>query len=298
MKDFAGIFPYLVSPVNEDGSIRERVLRDLTEHLIRCGVHGLVPLGSTGEFFYLSFEQRREIARIVIDQTAGRVPVIVGVAAASVLEGQRQAQEMERLGADGILAVLNVYFPLDQDGIYRYFAAVAEATALPVVLYNNPRFTGFEISVDTLERLADIPNILYYKDASPNTGRLLELHERVGNRLQIFSASAHVPLFVMMLGGKGWMAGPSCVIPRESVRLYELCHAGAWDEAMTLQRRLWRLNGVFQKYGLAACIKGALTMQGFDVGEPIPPTKPLTEAGRAEIKTVLYEIGALKKEED
>jgi len=289
-KKFEGIFPYLVSPVNEDGSVREQVLRDLVEYLISCGVHGLVPLGSTGEFFYLNLEQRKEIVKIVIDQTAGRVPVIAGVAAGSVLEAQSQAKEMEALGADGILAVLNVYFPLSQEGVYTYFAAVAKSVNCPVVLYNNPKFTNFEISVDTLVRLSEIPNVQYYKDASSDTGKLLTIYNQVSDRLTLFSASAHIPLFVMMLGGAGWMAGPSCVIPRQSVELYELCRDEKWDEAMVLQRKLWKINAVFQKYGLAACIKGALTLQGFDVGEPIAPTKTLTDAGREEIDCVLRDL--------
>lgn len=291
--EFHGIFPYLVSPVREDGSIREEALRELTEHLIRCGVHGLTPLGSTGEFYYLSWEQKREIVEIVLDQTAGRVPVIAGVGCASVRESVRQAREFERMGVDGVLSILNVYFPLKQEEIYRYFAATAEAVDCQVVLYNNPRFTGFEIGVDTLARLAELSNVNYYKDASFNTGKLLQLSSQVGDRLKIFSASAHVPVFVAMLGGVGWMAGPACLIPRESAALYDLCAARRWEEAMALQRRLWRLNTVFQKHSLAACIKAGLNMQGFDVGGPVPPLSPLSQNAQEEIRAVLWEIGAL-----
>ena len=125
--DFHGIFPYLVSPVNPDGSIREESLRRLTEHLIACGVHGLTPLGSTGEFFYLSWEQKREIVRIVLDQAAGRVPVVAGVGCSSVRESAAQAAELERMGVDGILSILNVYFPLSQQSVYQYFAETARA---------------------------------------------------------------------------------------------------------------------------------------------------------------------------
>jgi 4-hydroxy-tetrahydrodipicolinate synthase len=290
MAHFHGIFPYLVSPVNADGTIRESVLRDLVEHLIQCGVHGLTPLGSTGEFFYLSHEQRRKIVEIVVDQTKHRVPVVAGVAASNSLEACQEAQEFERMGVEGILSVLTVYFPLKQDEIYAYFADVARSVTCPVLLYNNPKFTGFDISVDTLTKLSEIPNICCYKDASPNTGKLLELSLKVGDSLDIFSASAHVPLFVMMLGGKGWMAGPACVIPRESVQLYQLCVEKKWDEAMVLQRKLWSINSVFQRYGLAGCIKAALTLQGFDVGDPIKPRKALTEAAREEIKQAILSI--------
>ena len=291
--EFHGIFPYLVSPINEDGSVREAALRNLVEHLIGCGVHGLTPLGSTGEFFYLDWEQKREIVRIVLEQAAGRVPVVAGVGCASIQESVRQARELERMGVDGILSVLNVYFPLGQEEIYRYFAATAGAVGCQVVLYNNPRFTGFDLSVETLLRLSELPNVNYYKDASFNTGKLLQLSERVGDRLKLFSASAHVPVFVTLLGGVGWMSGPACLIPRESVALYDLCAARRWEEAMELQRKLWTLNTAFQKHGLAACVKAGLNMQGFDVGDPVPPVSPLGEAALREVRDVLQTIGAL-----
>ena len=136
-------------------------------------------------------------------------------------------------------------------------------------------------------------NIRYLKDASTNTGRLLSIMNRVGERLSIFSASSHVPVCVMMLGGRGWMAGPACLIPGESVALYELCRAKRWDEAMDLQRRLWRLNQAFARYALAACIKGGLELQGFPVGEPLPPQPALDAAGREELRAVLVALGAL-----
>lgn len=293
MQEFYGIYPYLVSPLNTDGSVRESALRQLVEHLIQSGVHGLTPLGSTGEFFYLTWEQRREIVRIVLEQAKGRVPVVAGVGCAAVAESIRQAREFERMGVDGILSILTVYFPLEQEQIYQYFSQTAQAVNCQVVLYNNPRFTGFELSIDTLNRLAELPNINYYKDASFNTGKLLQLSIQVGDRLKIFSASAHVPVFVMMLGGAGWMAGPACLIPRQSVELYARCTQQHWDEAMVLQRKLWGLNTVFQKYGLAACVKAGLEMQGFDIGAPVPPISPLGETARADIRTVLESLGAL-----
>jgi 4-hydroxy-tetrahydrodipicolinate synthase len=107
------------------------------------------------------------------------------------------------------------------------------------------------------------------------------------------SASAHIPACVMLLGGKGWMAGPACLIPHQSVRLYDLCRAGSWDEAMVLQRDLWRLNQLFARYALAACIKGGLELQGFAVGDPLPPQPALDATGRAAVRAALQSVGAL-----
>jgi 4-hydroxy-tetrahydrodipicolinate synthase len=291
--EFLGVFPYLVSPVDEAGRVKDKVLARLCEHLIVAGVHGLTPLGSTGEFAYLDRAQKRRVVEVTLEAAAGRVPVVAGVAATTTAEAVGQAVEFERLGCAGILAILEAYFPVPEDGVVAYFRAIAEAVDCPIVLYTNPQFQRSDLSLGVIERLAEVDNIRYLKDASTNTGRLLSIMNRVGDRLAIFSASAHVPACVMLLGGKGWMAGPACLIPRQSVQLYELCRAGRWAEAMVLQRELWQLNQLFAKYALAACIKGGLELQGFAVGDPLPPQPALDAAGRAELGAVLQAIGAL-----
>ncbi|MBK9082857.1 MAG: dihydrodipicolinate synthase family protein [Rhizobiales bacterium] len=288
---FHGVFPYLVSPVDADGRVRDGVLARLCDDLIAAGVHGLTPLGSTGEFAYLSPAQKRRIVEVTIEAAAGRVPVVVGVAATTTADAVAQTREMERLGANGVLAILEAYFPLDDEAIHDYFAAVAGATALPVVLYTNPNFQRADLSLPVIDRLSRIANVRYLKDASTNTGRLLSIMERAEGRIEIFAASAHIPAAVMLIGGKGWMAGPACVAPRQSVALYDLCVARRWEEAMALQRRLWRLNQAFAKYNLAACIKGGLTLQGYDVGDPLAPQKPLSAQGREELSRALAELG-------
>jgi 4-hydroxy-tetrahydrodipicolinate synthase len=292
-KDFAGVYPYLVSPVDSRGEVMAEVLGRLVEHLIQKGVHGLTPLGSTGEFAYLTWEQRRKVVEVVLKASKGRVPVVAGVAHTSIREAARQAAELERMGVDGILAVMDTYFPVPPEGVTAYFQGVAEAVSCPVVLYTNPSFSGTNLSFEVIESLLSTPNILYLKDASANTGNLLTLMNRVGDRLKIFSASAHIPLAVMMLGGVGWMSGPACVIPGQSVRLYELTRSRQWDEAISLQKRLWSINRIFQKYALAPCIKACLEIQGFPVGAPIPPLQPLKGAALREIEEVLKSLQAI-----
>ena len=291
--EFHGVFPYLVSPIDERRRVREAVLARLVDDLVGAGVHGLTPLGSTGEFAYLTREQRHRIVEVVVQAARGRVPVVAGVAATTVAEAVEQAKAYEALGVDGILAILEAYFPVDEEGVVSYFTAVAQATDLPVALYTNPQFQRSDLTLGAIERLARIDNIRYLKDASSDTGRLLTIINAVGGRIRVFSASSHIPACVMLIGGVGWMAGPACVVPRQSVELYALCRAGRWPEAMRLQRSLWRVNRVFAKYNLAACIKGGLELQGYDVGAPLPPQAPLTQAARAEIGAVLADVGAL-----
>ncbi|MFA7503124.1 MAG: dihydrodipicolinate synthase family protein [Burkholderiaceae bacterium] len=291
--DFHGVYPYLVSPVDPDGNVRVEVLARLVDDLVTAGVHGLAPLGSTGEFAYLDWRQRRRVVEVVVEAARGRVPVVAGVAATTIAEAQRQAREMRAIGCDGILAILEAYFPLSDDGVHDYFAAIAAATPLPVVLYTNPNFQRSDLSLPVIERLSHIDNVLAIKDASTNTGRLLSIINRVQGRLKVCAASAHIPACVMLIGGVGWMAGPACLVPRQSVELYTLCRDGRWPEAMALQARLWDLNQAFARHNLAACIKGGLVMQGYEVGDPLPPQAPLSPAGQAEVRAALETVGAL-----
>ncbi len=290
---FHGVFPYLVSPVLEDGDIDAQVLTRLCENLIGAGVHGLTPLGSTGEFAYLNEYQRKRVVEVVLTAARGRLPVVAGVAATTVTDGVNQAQTYERMGCSGILAILESYFPVDDDGIYHYFSSIAQAVSIPLVLYTNPNFQRSDLSLPLIERLSQVANIGYIKDASSNTGRLLSIINRVEGRMQVFSASAHIPACVMLLGGVGWMAGPACLAPQQSVTLYELCRQSRWEEAMVLQRKLWSLNQVFARYNLAACIKGGLEILGYPVGPPLAPQTPLSGRGRDEVREVLRQIGAL-----
>jgi dihydrodipicolinate synthase/N-acetylneuraminate lyase len=292
-ENFHGVFPYLVSPVAASGEIMGDVLDRLCNDLIAASVHGLTPLGSTGEFAYLNWPQRRRLVEIVVKAARGRVPVVAGVAATTIADAVFQAREMQEIGCDGILAILEAYFPVPDEGVYAYFEAIAQAVRLPVVLYTNPNFQRSDLSLAVIERLSRVPNIRYIKDASSNTGRLLSIINRVEGRMSVFSASAHIPACVMLIGGKGWMAGPACLVPKQSVELYELCRRGEWEPAMALQRKLWTVNQIFAKYNLAAAIKGGLALQGYAVGAPLPPQPPLPPDGVEEIRRALVELDAL-----
>jgi len=291
MTDFHGVFPYLVSPVASDGNIRTDVLGRLCDDLIKSGVHGVTPLGSTGEFAYLNRRQRSAVVQATIEAAQGRVPVVAGVASTATADAVAQAKSCEKLGADGILAILEAYFPLKDAQIESYFTAIADAVDIPVVIYTHPQFQRSDLTLDVVARLARHPRIKYIKDASTNTGRLLSIMNRCGDDIQVFSASAHIPAAVMLIGGVGWMAGPACIIPKQSVALYDLCKAGRWDEAMKLQRKLWRVNEAFARFNLAACIKAGLSAQGYDVGDPVAPQAALGADERKVVEAVLRDLG-------
>ena len=159
MSGFHGVYPYLVSPVDGSGRVRGDVLGKVVDDLIAAGVHGLVPLGSTGEFAYLDRMQREAVVRATIEAAQGRAPVVAGVASTATADAVDQAKAWQRLGADGILAILEAYFPLEDAQIESYFRAIADAVDIPVVLYTNPQFQRSDLSLDVIARLAEHPRI-------------------------------------------------------------------------------------------------------------------------------------------
>lgn len=282
-----GIHPYLVSPIDEAGRVDEVVLERLVDDLIVAGVQGLSPLGSTGEVIYLSPAQRTAVVASTLRAAAGRVPVIAGVAAFSTHDAVAQARAYEAQGAGGLVVMRQNGFATSEAGVVDYFSEVARAVSIPIVLYTNPALLGTDFSIEALLKLAEIPNIRYIKDATGDTGRILTLLNRLQGRLEVFSASAHIPAVVFLLGGVGWMAGPACVIPKHAARLYSLVQSGDVQGALTLQRGLWPVNEVFRKYPLGACIKTALEVRGYAVGAPIAPQQALGASAREEIAAAL-----------
>jgi 4-hydroxy-tetrahydrodipicolinate synthase len=185
---------------------------------------------------------------------------------------------------------LEAYFPLSDAQVESYFRAIADAVDLPVVIYTNPNFQRADLTLAVIARLAAHPRIVAIKDASTNTGRLLSILNRCGEELDVFAASAHIPAAVMLIGGRGWMAGPACIVPKQSVALYELCREQRWAEALSLQKRLWRVNEAFATFNLAACIKAGLALQGYDVGDPVPPQAALSAEQRDVVAAILAEM--------
>ncbi len=289
MNQFSGIFPYLVSPVDSRGNVDEAALRRLVRFLIDSGVDGLSPLGSTGEVMYLTRSQREAIVKTTVDEAAGRVPVVAGVAAYASATAAEEAAAMQSWGAAGVVGIQLAYGPPAIPDVVDYFTALAGGTDLPVVLYMNPRLGG-DIRLAALERIVESPNVQYMKDASGVTGKLLTIQGVLGDRLKFFAASAHLPSAVFDLGGVGWMAGPACVVPAAAVALWQAHRERDLAARERLQRAIWPLNQLFTTYGLAPLVKLAVDEIGHPCGPPIPPQSPAPDSVRAEIRAVLAGI--------
>lgn len=289
-KTFSGIIPYLVTPLNADESVNADELKRICQHLIGQGVHGFTPLGSTGEGPYLSESDRQVVVQAVVDASAGRVPVVPAVFSRTIRGAIDQVRAFERLGADGVVLTLDSYFPLAQSAVKEYFLRVADATELPIIIYTNPNFQKVDLGIDLIAELSQNPKFAGLKDASGNTGRLLSIADRCRPGFGIYAASAHLAVSVMLLGGQGLFAGPACVLARENVQLYELCNAGRWEQAMALQKVLWRFSEAFASYNLAACTKAALEHQGFAPGNPLAPQPRLSADIKQRIGEILVQV--------
>lgn len=288
---FKGVVPYIVTPLDSVGTIKADVVGQLCDDLIDAGVHGITPLGSTGEYAYLDQEQRERMVEITVEAVAGRVPVFAGVASVSSEGARFQARCYQKRGVDGIVVALDSYFPLSESEIGSYFMSVADAVDIPIAIYTNPSFQKTDLSISLIEGVSRHQNICAIKDASTNTGRLLSIMTRCGDRIDVLAASSHIPACVMMLGGKGWFSGPACLVPRQSVALYNCCVDQRWTEALEIQRRLWSVNEIFARYNLAACIKAGLEGLGYAVGDPILPQSPLNQQARVDVAGVIVSLG-------
>jgi len=266
-----GVFPYLPTPLDDEGRLRPEPLRKLVDRVIDAGVHGVTPLGSTGELPYVSNAARREAIEATVEAAAGRVPVVAGVGGFTVRDAVEQALAAAEAGVDGLLLVLLSYFPLSEAEIERYVAEVAGAVDLPICLYHHPGFCHVTFSPALVERLAAIPRVDYMKDAS---GGLTHFHRADRYKqagLSLFAATAGSPTAAMLLGAAGWMSGPACVFPAESAQMYELVRAGRWEDAVVLERALGGVLDSFRALGPSASVKALLRADGLDFGSPVPP---------------------------
>jgi len=291
-----GIIPAMATPTDEWGNINEAALRKLVNHLIEGGVHGLFPVGSQGEFFALTFEQKKRVIEIVIDETRGRVPVYAGTAAITTKEAIETTKMARDLGVDAV-SILTPYFTnLSQKEIIEHYMAIARAVPdLPILLYTNPARTKVSIDVQTVKELAAVDNIVGIKDSSGDMTLTAE-YIRVTRGMDFYVLAGRDTLIYATLcyGGTGAITATANVEPRIPVEIYEAFMAGDHKRALEAQYRLAPLRIAFELGTFPVVIKEALNMIGIEAGQAIRPVGPLTEENRAKLRQVLIEMGILK----
>ena len=289
-----GSNPALITPFT-NGKVDEAVLRKLVEWHISEGTHGLVPVGTTGELPTLTHEEHKLVVEIVVDQVAGRIPVIAGAGSNSTAEAVDFAMHASQAGADAALSIVPYYNKPTQEGIYQHLAAVARAVPdLPIIVYNVPGRTVASISVETLDRLAkDFSNIVGVKDATADLARPSLQRHATGEQFIQLSGEDGTALGFNAHGGTGCISVTANVAPRLCAEFQEATLAGDYAKALMLQDRLMPLHKAMFCETSPAPVKYAVSLLGHASEELRLPMVPATEAARREVRAAMVHAGLL-----
>jgi 4-hydroxy-tetrahydrodipicolinate synthase len=235
---FTGVGTALVTPFTKSGALDEAGVKRLARRQIDAGIHFLVPCGTTGETPTLSADERRRVVELVVEEARGQVPVMAGAGGYDTKEVVHAAKEMQDAGAQGLLSVTPYYNKPTPEGLFKHFSAVAEATTLPIVLYNVPGRTGCNIDAATLAKLAAIPHVIGVKEASGNITQMVEICRAVPPDFIVLSGDDALTLPLMSIGGRGLISVASNAIPAEMSQMVEAAERGDVTQARRLHHRL------------------------------------------------------------
>ena len=290
---FRGAIPALVTPF-KDGAIDEAAFKALVERQILGGVHGLVPVGTTGETSTLSHGEHRRVVELCVQTAAGRVPVIAGAGSNSTEEAIGLVRHAKEVGAQGALVVTPYYNRPSQEGLYRHYAAINDAVDLPVLIYNVPARTSVDISNDTVARLARLPNVAGVKDATSDLGRASLMRQECPEDFVLLSGDDLSALGYMAHGGHGCISVTSNVAPEEMSALMNACMAGDFAAALKLQDRLIRLHKALFADASPSPTKFAMARLGLCEEDCRLPIAPCSDAARAVVLEGMKAAGVLQ----
>ncbi|MGD9133729.1 MAG: 4-hydroxy-tetrahydrodipicolinate synthase, partial [Desulfobacterales bacterium] len=260
---------------------------------IEEGIHGVICLGSTGEFANLSIEERRRVIDLTADQVRGRVPIIAGTAANSTRETIAMTQYAKDAGADAALIVAPFYGLPTQDDLYGHYRAISENVSIPIMAYNNPGFSGVDMLPPLIEKLAAIDNVLYLKESTGDIKRVHELLQRCGDSIDIWCGWDDLVYEFFLLSCRGWVAPIANFMPGAAAELFTLVEEKAYDKAKALFFKMLPLLNHLEAGQLLAKVKAAMNMIGKAGGKPRRPFLPISEEQKNELRTMLSAVGLM-----
>ena len=294
MSELRGSLTVMMTPFQEgDSGIDEQATRRFVDWQMDQGVPGLIPLGSTGEFLSVSDDERTHLVEAIVDQAAGRVPVVVGTAAEWTDVAVRYSMEAERLGAAGVMVVPPFYSSPSEDELFEHYRRIAEAISIPVTIYNNPNTANVDLKPHLVARLAELDNVLYIKESSGDLSRIRDIEHLTEGKVTVL-AGYHA-YDSILLGAKGWVSVCGNIVPRLSADVYDLTVAeGSRTAGRATYHRLLPLLDAIAGDLYVAATKAALALVGMPVGRPRPPRLPLPEPQVANLRLVLQDLGVLQ----
>jgi 4-hydroxy-tetrahydrodipicolinate synthase len=262
MKQWSGVFPATTTQFARDERLDVRATQQVVDALIADGVNGIICMGTVGENCSLSAEEKRTVLTAVKEVTRGRVPVLTGVAEYTTALAVAYARDAEKIGADGLMVLPAMVYKSNRRETIRHYRTVAQATSLPIMVYNNPVSYGVDVTVEMFSELADLKNVVAIKESTEDTRRLTDLQNEFGDRFTLFAGVDDIVLESIMLGATGWVSGLTNAFPRESVALFNLARAGRYEEALSIYRWFMPLLHLDTIPTLVQCIKLAEQLMG------------------------------------
>ena len=290
MTTLRGTYTVTITPFTADGrKVEVSVLRDFVDWQIEQGAHGLIPVASTGEFLSLADDERRQVARTVIDQANGRVPVLVGAGAENTWDVVRYSREAEGLGADGLLIIPPFYSTPTEEEVYRHYNTVGEAVSIPVMLYNNPATSNIDMQPPLIARLSEIDNVSYIKESTLDATRVRDIIHLSGDRMAVFGGIMGYESFLN--GAIGWTAVGCNLMPRAFSDMYRHCVESVdLDAAKNLYREILPVIELVGQHRYVSATKKALDLMGLPVGPPRPPRLPASGEDLAWTERVVRDL--------
>lgn len=285
--DWKGVFPAATTAFSGDQSLDLAATVNHFDRLVREGVHGLVVIGTVGENHVLEYAEKLEVLRAAVDAVGGRVPVLAGVAQNSTALACRFAVEAAKAGVDGLMVLPAMVYPSDARETVAHFRAVARATKLPILCYNNPVSYRVDLTPGILAELADEPTLVAVKESSDDPRRITDLVNAVGDRYVLFGGVDDLMLESVVLGCTGWISGLVNAFPRESLRLWDLAAAGRLEEARAIYRWYMPLLHLDTHPKLVQYIKLAMAETGLGTEICRAPRLPLAGEERSRILGII-----------
>jgi len=292
--NWSGVFPAATTQFNADLSIDIDSSQQVLDALVNDGVHGLVVLGTCGENNSLEPDEKRRLLTAAVEVVAGRVPIIVGVSEFTTARAAAFAKDAETIGANALMALpAMVYVPTEAE-LAAHFSTVAQASGLPIMLYNNPPAYRVSITMEVLKRLADEPTIVAVKESAPDTRRFTDLVRAFGDRFILMAGLDDVALEGLVLGARGWISGLTSAFPQESVALVAAFDRGDMEEALRIYRWFMPLLHLDAEHDLVQSIKLAEQIMGRGSERVRMPRMPLAGARRAQVVAMVEEAAATR----
>lgn len=289
-KSFRGTYTVMITPFDASGAVDLRATASFVDWQITSGIHGLVPLGSTGEFLSLTDDEKAEVAKCVIDTAAGRVPVLVGTGAESTEDVIRYSREAEAMGADGVMIIPPFYSTPTEDELFEHYRRIGEAISLPIMIYNNPATANVDLTPRIVERLSRIDNVSYIKESTMDVTRIRDILECCGNRMTVFGGIMGFESF--LAGAVGWVAVGSNIMPKEMADIFTLCaDKGDIEGARAIYKQVLPVIRLVGGHRYVSGSKAALAAMGRYVGGPRSPRLPLPENEIADMRAALIVSG-------